>query len=119
MLQVNYHLHDCISYPGIEVLHGSHVRFPMGTNVLSNANNFHCPAIQYGCCAKPLFVHLQTSINHGYMYMYLVSSLESQSKKHKWQSPVGQLDYFSVLAAISKLSQCQTQQKQTLLQTCQ
>jgi len=26
----------------------------MGTNVLSNANNFHCPAIQYGCGAKPL-----------------------------------------------------------------
>ena len=41
----------------IEVLHGSHVGwqvFPMGTNVLSNANNFHCPAIQYGCRAKPL-----------------------------------------------------------------
>ena len=26
----------------------------MGTNVLSNANNFHCPAIQYCCRAKPL-----------------------------------------------------------------
>ena len=45
----------------IEVLHGSHVGwqeqlilFPMGTNVLSNANNFYCPAIQYGCRAKPL-----------------------------------------------------------------
>jgi len=28
----------------------------MGTNVLSNANNFHCPAIQYGGRAKPLLV---------------------------------------------------------------
>ena len=28
----------------------------MGTNVLSNANNFHCPAIQYGCRAKPLYI---------------------------------------------------------------
>ena len=27
----------------------------METNVLSNANNFHCPAIQYGCRAKPLY----------------------------------------------------------------
>ena len=26
----------------------------MGTNVVSNANNFHCPAIQNGCRAKPL-----------------------------------------------------------------
>jgi len=31
--------------------------FPMGTNVLSNANNFHCPAIQYGCRAKPLYCY--------------------------------------------------------------
>ena len=23
-------------------------------NVLSNANNFHCPAMQYGCPAKPI-----------------------------------------------------------------
>ena len=28
--------------------------FPMGTNVPSNANNFHCPAMQHGCRAKPL-----------------------------------------------------------------
>ena len=28
----------------------------MGTNVLSNAKNVHCPAIQYGCHAKPLFL---------------------------------------------------------------
>ena len=26
----------------------------MGTMVLSNANNFHCSAMQYSCCAKPL-----------------------------------------------------------------
>ena len=50
----------------IEVLHGSHVGwqeeqipFPMGTNVLSNANHFHCPAIHYGCRAKPLFKQLR------------------------------------------------------------
>ena len=30
----------------------------MGTNFLSNANNFHCPAIQYGCRAKPLLLQL-------------------------------------------------------------
>ena len=48
-------------YSYIEVLHGSHVGwqeqlilFPSGTNVLSNANNFHCSAIQYGRRAKPL-----------------------------------------------------------------
>ena len=59
-LQFFYFVIDVASV--IEVLHGNHVGwqeqlllFPMGTNVLSDANNFHCPAIQYGCRAKPLY----------------------------------------------------------------
>ena len=31
--------------------------FSHGKKFLSNANNFHCPAIQYGCRAKPLLNH--------------------------------------------------------------
>ena len=41
----------------------------MGTNVLSNANNFHCSAIQYGCRAKPLYeVNCDTINNQSHSF---------------------------------------------------
>ena len=91
----------------------------MGRNVLSNANNFHCPAIQYGCRAKPLLsfcalIHLSLFFSFTFLpsqssdlsFGFVGSNrLDSPENNKLWRNRV------SCLLKVTVLSKCVVLQK--------